>query len=1111
MLARSTFQLKMIVGPMVNQVFDLSEGNMIIGRGHDVQIFIPSPGVSRHHAQLIFASGQFYIEDLGSANGTLVNGQTLTTRRSLNPGDLIALGADTVFEYISPSTQAPKIKATELVPDKGGMNAYPSKAQAPTQLAETPQASSPKTVAYDERETTQPRPINTPPQITVNIAGESSHIYTLDRPQITIGRERDNDIIIHSGIVSRHHARLEETHGEYQLAVLPGATNDTYLDGELVVEPRLLHHNSVVRIGGEEAGMMVNLTYNSPTDFAAQKPRGIILGSQVDITIGRDPNNDIVLESPSVSRFHTQIERIGQRYQIKDLRSSNGTFVNDQRVSDVGWAKSGDNLRIASYRFVLGEDKIEQFDETTGLQVDALGLNKWVRKDLNLLQDISLAFLPREFIVVVGQSGGGKTTLVDALAGYRPATQGQVFVNDVNLYRHFDVFRNNIGYVPQRDIIHMELTAYQALFYAAKLRMPPDTTNDERHSRIMEVLDDLDLTHRKDVQISGLSGGQQKRVSIGVELLTKPGLYFLDEPTSGLDPGTETALMQLMRRLADQGRTIVLITHATKNVMLADKVVFLARGGYLTWFGPPDEALNYFSQYLSERDRRAGETDFTQIYAILDDPSKGNPAEWAYRYQEQPAFQEYIVQPLQQKNLVLPQPNLTDVQSSKFIDSQMIAVKPQISRKSPFQEFATGVRQFFILSARNAKILTRDRTSLILMLAAAPLIGMLDFILASGMGRNLFNYETGEFDALIRSYFMLGMNAVLVGALSQMREIVKESEIYRRERLVNLKILPYVLSKMWVAGLLALYQAAAFTILHYLAFEMPGGGIEFLLIYISMVFVCFGGMMLGLFSSTLAPNANTVPFIVILLIIPQIIFGGSLIPVPSTLSGITSTRWIFEDLVNISDIGSDIAADPCWALPEEEREALTNEVAEEIGCRCVGINVMDRDSCEFPGLGKLYDPALDQPKPLEPVAIGDPPGKPEIPSPPQEPANKNDSIAMSAYLQAMKDHQDVVTKIQSEYEAQVAAYQDKADQYQKDMIEYQESLAEWEIARSQAIGTAEELIQRFMEKFDWAIVNKGDNDAYVEKILDTWIAQASIVLVLFVLILVLFKLKDRKK
>jgi ABC-type multidrug transport system ATPase subunit len=208
---------------------------------------------------------------------------------------------------------------------------------------------------------------------------------------------------------------------------------------------------------------------------------------------------------------------------------------------------------------------------------------------------------------------------------------------------------NWAGFVPQKDIIHMELTIYQALDYAAQLRMPADMTSDERHKRVMEVLEDLDLTHRKDVQISGLSGGQQKRVSIGVELLTKPGLFFLDEPTSGLDPGTETALMQLMRRLADQGRTIVLITHATKNVMLGDKVIFLARGGYLAWFGPPEEALEYFDQYRSDRERRAGKIEFDEIYAILDNPDYGSAADWDKKYRESQAYQKYVAEPLKGK------------------------------------------------------------------------------------------------------------------------------------------------------------------------------------------------------------------------------------------------------------------------------------------------------------------------------------------------------------------------------------------------------------------------------------------------------------------------------
>jgi ABC-type multidrug transport system ATPase subunit len=339
---------------------------------------------------------------------------------------------------------------------------------------------------------------------------------------------------------------------------------------------------------------------------------------------------------------------------VRDLKSTNGTFINDQRIETETWLESGDTIRIGPHRFEVSQDGLTGYDETKGLRLEALGLNKWVRKDLNLLKDLYLLFKPREFVVIVGQSGGGKSTLVDAIAGYRPATNGQVLVNNIDIYRYFDSIRNEIGFVPQRDIIHMELTVYQALDYAARLRMPADITKEERHQRIMEVLTDLDLAHRKDVQISGLSGGQQKRVSIGVELLTKPGLFFLDEPSSGLDPGTETALMHLMRRLADQGRTIILITHATKNVMLSDKVVFLARGGYLAWFGPPDAALKYFDQFRSERDRRARSTEFDEIYAVLDDPSNGTAEEWARRFAESPHYQEFVVKPLSSLGHAVP-------------------------------------------------------------------------------------------------------------------------------------------------------------------------------------------------------------------------------------------------------------------------------------------------------------------------------------------------------------------------------------------------------------------------------------------------------------------------
>jgi ABC-type multidrug transport system ATPase subunit len=672
---------KLILEGSSNREFDLDQPEMLIGRDPSLDIVIEAPGVSRRHARIYLQGEQQYIEDLGSSNGTYVNDTQISHATGLQHGDRVGLGSSVWLRFETPPALETALGGTEdmsreafaatmlespetVVPDvfESAPPAQPApeaelgtagpadtrisgRASPPAERPAEPQDVGATILGTPALE--MPRS-DEPPRLAVTVAGEETRVYTLTQAEYTIGRASENDIVINSKIVSRSHGKLVRDNGGYTLVPSPDAGNPIQHEGRPLSGPTHLRHDAKLRIGGQDPGSMVSMIYTSPAEMAAgAEVSAITFGDRPLVTIGRDPSNDVVLNVPNVSRFHAQVERVGQRYRIRDLRSSNGTFVNDQRVEGEVWLQADDTIRIGSYAFVMGQNQLAQYDEAGGLLVEVIGLNKWVRKDLNILQDISVVFQPREFIVVVGQSGGGKSTLVDAIAGYRPATHGRVVVNGIDVYRNFDAIRNNIGFVPQRDIIHMELTIFEALDYAARLRMPPDTTKPERHQRVEEVLEDLDLAHRKDVQISGLSGGQQKRVSIGVELLTKPGLFFLDEPTSGLDPGTETALMQLMRRLADQGRTIVLITHATKNVMLADKVIFLARGGYLAWFGPPDEALRYFDQYRSERERRARDIEFDEIYAILDDSRLGSPTDWAERYRGYAAYQQYIVQPLQ--------------------------------------------------------------------------------------------------------------------------------------------------------------------------------------------------------------------------------------------------------------------------------------------------------------------------------------------------------------------------------------------------------------------------------------------------------------------------------
>lgn len=1113
MLPALSYRLVIIQGPDAGQGFEIQETEVVIGRAPEVQVVVNSPAVSRSHARIYTQFGRHYIEDLGSANGTFLNSERLMTSQPLASGDQIMLGDSVQLEY-QPIQTGPAPKETIVLREEEPEAFVPRTVIPGPQVRPEQQVSSmlagpniATTRAYDEAAELGSAP-EIPPKLIVTVAGESPQTYTLTAAQLSLGREPDNDIIIGSKIVSRHHALLEKTLSSYRLVLLSGNTNETAVDGELVSESVELKQNSLIRVGSGQAGQLVTMQYIQSARSEPRGARNIQLGTQTKLLVGRDPGNDIILEAPAISRFHAEIERVGQRYRIKDLRSLNGTFVNNLRIDGETWAKPQDSVRIGPYLFVLGEDEMAQIDQTGGLHVDAVGLQKWVRKDLNLLQDISLSLKPREFVVVVGQSGGGKTTLVDALAGYRPATHGHVFINDIDLYRHFDAVRSNIGYVPQRDIIHMELTVYQSLDYAAKLRMPPDTTPEERRTRIMEVLQDLDLVHRKDVQISGLSGGQQKRVSIGVELLTKPGLFFLDEPTSGLDPGTETSLMQLMRRLADQGRTIILITHATKNVMLADKVIFLARGGYVAWVGPPDEALTYFSKFQSERERRYFGMDFDQIYAILDDTSKGTPEEWDQRFRANPAFQQYILEPLRGRGHA-PEGLEMGGRQPGVVKRTAGAVRSRQGSRGfkPIQDF----RQFLILSARNLKILSRDRISLFLMLAAAPLVGMLDFVLAGGSESDPYEYMSGDFSSVAISLFLFSIYGVMVGALSQMREIVKEKAVYRRERLVNLQIIPYVMSKMWVAALLALYHAIAYTVLHYLAFNMPGGVLEFGLIWITVVLATFAGMMIGLFASALAPNSNTVPMLVILLIIPQIVLGGALIPLPSTVTAITSTRWAFQSFMGIAGVGSDLAADPCWQMPDDQRAFMTLEEKDQLGCLCMGVNVLRQDSCDFPALGELYTPEIDEPGPSEPEEIGGLPEKPSLPDPPAEPANLNDPIALNAYLQELKQHQAKVAEIQTEYEGRVQAYQTRVEEYQGAMVTYQQDLADWQIKRTQAIGQAEAMLARFERIFGWSTVDKEDEGKFSGMLVKTWMAQLIIISILFMLIIIMMRTKDRQK
>lgn len=1094
--------------------YPIGSAPVTIGRAPDNDIILDDQRISRHHMQIHQEPSGIFVTDLGSANGVQVNGRPIPPRTPtpININDRINMGEFLLWVETGTATAAP--------------------AAARMQISAQAQ-----------------------PGLLVTVEGRP-YRFPLTKQVVTIGRAPDNDILIDHPMISRKHAEIRQEPGGYVIYD-PGSTNGLIYQGQRITRLPLMDGQTLAVGGG--AKIEIQFRANIGMMPVEEKPRedmtlfrpqaaeemGLLNLKGMDLlTIGRAPDNRVVLNHPQVSLHHAAIERVGGRYRILDYKSTAGVFVNGQRVEKEAWLHLNDEIRIASIRLILRETGIQRMAEE-GLRLEAVGLNKWVSKKKNLLQNISLSILPQEFVALVGMSGSGKSTLLDAINGFRPATHGRVTINGIDLYQNFDMYRNEMGYVPQKDIVHQELTVFSALDYAAQLRMPPDTQAEERHKRIMEVLDDLDLTERKDLPIHKLSGGQLKRVSIGVELLTRPRLFFLDEPTSGLDPGTEAEMMRLLRRLADQGRTIILITHATKNVMMCDKVIFLARGGYLAYFGPPEEALGYFDQFRTPQERQQSDMEFDKIYAILSDEKRGKGEEWNKRYLASRHYQQYV---------------LSRLQSSQPVQAAPAQLAPQAVQARRTRPQTGTLRQFLILSARNLQIMRQDKIGLALMLALAPLIGLMDFM----WGSKLFDIAEGNPTTIITTMFMEGLISILVGAMASVREIVKEVDIYKRERAINLRLPSYILSKVMVGLVLSLYQAVVLVLFLYFFVlrTSPLTTVDYGLMLITMLLGTLSGYMFGLMISAAAPNQNVALLAVIVVLVPQFLFSGALLPLDlipggEAISSAISTRWAFESLVNITGIGKDIVADKCWqyAIENDKKPSdLTLEQKEQWNCNCMGVKLFT--ACNFPGIRdpEVYTDAaknsLAIPAPVEPVKPTAYPTFTSMPSltplpsptPPRTPTPRPSltpipSPANPALMQTYMAQRETQGKVYEntrqaqgkQYEntrvaqgddyqntriAQGKTYEDlriaqgkdyeklrvdQGDQYADAMKKYGDLREDWQREREKALSSAENKMQSIVENY---------GQCFEGNVYSRWTTMLIIILVVFGLVVFFQKRKD---
>ncbi len=665
-----------------------------------------------------------------------------------------------------------------------------------------------------------------------------------------IGRDRESHLLLDNLTISRLHAILTRRGGELWIEDQRSA-HGTLINGTPAAEKSPLRLGDQVVIGGVTLEVAFRFEAAVPTAAVGGKggmpleepsrppfEEDVFLLNVDRITFGRAPDRDIVLPNPLISRRHAVLERRDGQFFLSDAQSQIGTHVNGGPIIRARLT-AGDVVQIGPYLFRFEKTLLRPIRRPTCMEVVALDLRREVN-GLVLLDGISLVLKPGEFVGLLGPSGAGKSTLLGALLGQGRLNAGQVLINGESLHENHDRLRRHLGYVPQDDILHTELTSRQALDYAARLRLPADLSPQERRDLVEQTLVDLDLNERADVPIGRLSGGQRKRASIGVELLSKPGILFLDEPTSGLDPATEARLMQQFARLARQGRTVVCTTHVMENIDLFDRIAVLAPGGRLAYFGNPNQAKTYFAV-----------EKFTLLYDRLEETA---PAEWQERFRQSPL-------------------------GAKPLKGEENAPRSPTPESVTRNSLAEAFRQTITLTRRFGQILFFDKQNVLLLFAQPLLIAGLISLVCQDMPLILF---------------LLVIAGLWFGCSNAAQQLVRERSIYRRERMVNLRLDTYLLSKFIPLAVVSAAQCTLMLILVWL-FERWEGNVFSQ--WITLMLTSWNGVALGLIVSAVASSGDKAMALVPLTLLPQIIFAGVMVPLPTMntvtqfLSQAIITRW----------------------------------------------------------------------------------------------------------------------------------------------------------------------------------------------------------------------------
>lgn len=679
---------------------------------------------------------------------------------------------------------------------------------------------------------------------------------------IRIGRAEDNDFVIIDPFVSAHHCELQiNADGRYTVKDL-NSSNGVFVNGQRIYTQQVLASDSITLGRDTALDIAAILSTKAKNKGTCDASPAIDPGLQNKslVTIGRDHDNDITINNIRVSRHHARLEKIGSAWQIIDLKSANGTYINGKKVAN-SFISEQDNITVGGVPL----DLVRLFsqalpDWSADLQFVANNLNFRV-ENKTIVEKISICLKPGQFTGLIGPSGCGKTTFMMMLNGYLKPTTGDVLINGVSLHRNPQAFQGQIGYVPQDDIIHRELTVEESLFYTSKLRLGKHITAQERTLQISQIISALNLMAAKDTLIGspekkGISGGQRKRVNMAQELITEPLFYFLDEPTSGLDPRSDREVMQLLSDIAQHGHVVLLTTHKIDalNFSIFSHLIVLSPGGKLAYYGPASDAVSYFGVSKPE-----------DIFEVLEKTDSGHLQQ---KYLQSQHYQAWVFSGLGLEMQHNP---------SAIFENRQSGVK----QTDAFQ-------QFLVLCQRTFLVKVRDRFSAAVLLLQAPIIGLFIYLVFK---------DASNIQAL---YFVLIVAAIWLGCSNSAREIVSEQTIFKREQKASLSLDAYLWSKICVLSLLCGVQCLILSIFTLLTVNI---NISFGLLFVALSLTSIVALNMGLLLSAVVKTGETAMALVPVALIPQVILGGLIVPfgnIPdgvNILAGFMLSRWAFELLI----------------------------------------------------------------------------------------------------------------------------------------------------------------------------------------------------------------------